>query len=78
MTGGQQHPATGLTIRNEPTKKLILEDLCRVCGADNVDVIDPTNRNEFEELVQKRVAEDKLSVIISRYPCKLIKKEIVG
>ena len=47
MTGGQQHPATGLTIRNEPTKKLILEDVCRACGVDNVDVVDPKNMEEF-------------------------------
>jgi len=72
MTGGQQHPATGLTIRNEPTKKLILEDLCRACGADNVDVIDPKNRAEFDALVEKRINEDALSVIISRHPCKLL------
>jgi indolepyruvate ferredoxin oxidoreductase alpha subunit len=73
MTGGQQHPATGLTIRNEPTKKLILEDLCRACGADNVDVIDPKNRAAFDALVEKRVNENALSVIISRHPCKLLK-----
>ena len=74
MTGGQQHPATGLTIRNEPTKKLILEDLCRSCGVDNVDVIDPQNRAEFDELVQKRINEDALTVIIARHPCQLMKR----
>ena len=74
MTGGQQHPATGLTIRNEPTKKLILEDLCRSCGADNVDVVDPKNLTEFTEIVKKRVNEDALSVIISRHPCQLLKR----
>jgi len=75
MTGGQQNPATGLTIRNEPTKKLILEDICRACGVDNVDVIDPKNRAEFDALVEKRVNENALSVIISRHPCKLLKQE---
>jgi indolepyruvate ferredoxin oxidoreductase alpha subunit len=74
MTGGQQHPATGLTIRNEPTKKLILEDLCRACGADNVDVMDPINHAEFEKLVSDRIKEDALSVIISRHPCQLLKQ----
>jgi len=76
MTGGQQHPATGLTIRNEPTKKLVLEDLCRVCGADNVDVVDPKNMEAFRGILEKRVHEDALSVIISRHPCKLIKKKV--
>ncbi|MGD9110029.1 MAG: thiamine pyrophosphate-dependent enzyme, partial [Phycisphaerales bacterium] len=74
MTGGQQHPATGLTIRNEPTKLLDLEALCKACGADNVDVVDPKNRDEFDELVKKRINADELSVIISRHPCKLIKR----
>ncbi len=74
MTGGQQHPATGLTIRNEPTKQLILEDLCRACGVDNVDVIDPMNVKQFDALLKKRVNEDALSVIISRRPCRLIKR----
>jgi indolepyruvate ferredoxin oxidoreductase alpha subunit len=74
MTGGQQHPATGLTIRNEPTKKLVLEDLCRACGADNVDVVDPKNLEEFRTVLEKRVNEDALSVIISRHPCKLLRR----
>jgi indolepyruvate ferredoxin oxidoreductase alpha subunit len=74
MTGGQQHPATGLTIRNEPTKKLILEDLCKACGADNVDVVDPKDRGVFEAVVKKRIKEDALSVIISRHPCQLLKR----
>ncbi len=74
MTGGQQHPATGLTIRNEPTKQLVLEDICRACGADNVDVIDPMNVKEFEALLRKRVNEDALSVVISRRPCRLLKR----
>jgi indolepyruvate ferredoxin oxidoreductase alpha subunit len=74
MTGGQQHPATGLTIRNEPTKKLVLEDLCRACGADNVDVVDPKNMQEFRTILEKRVNEDALSVIISRHPCRLLKR----
>jgi indolepyruvate ferredoxin oxidoreductase, alpha subunit len=73
MTGGQHHPATGFTIRNEPTRKLILEDLCRSCGVENVDVIDPKDLGAFEELVKRRLDEDKLSVIIARFPCKLIK-----
>ncbi|MEN6428282.1 MAG: thiamine pyrophosphate-dependent enzyme [Phycisphaerales bacterium] len=74
MTGGQQHPATGLTIRNEPTKKLILENLCRACGADNVDVVDPKNMEEFRATLEKRINEDALSVIISRHPCKLLRR----
>jgi indolepyruvate ferredoxin oxidoreductase, alpha subunit len=72
MTGSQPHPATGVTIKGQPTKKLSLEELCKACGADNVDVIDPFDVKAAQELVVARMGEGKLSVIISRYPCKLI------
>ena len=76
MTGGQQHPGTGLTIRNEPTKRLILEDLCRACGADNVDVVDPMDVKAFAAILEKRINEDALSVIVSRHPCRLLKRQV--
>ena len=75
MTGNQPHPATGITIKGEPTKKLILEDICRASGADNVDVVDPFVVGALEELIRKRLNEDALSVIISRYPCRLIEQK---
>lgn len=74
MTGSQPHPATGVTIKGEQTKKLDLAELCRVCGADHVDVIDPFKTAELEALVRSRMAEAALSVIIARSPCKLIDK----
>ena len=75
MTGGQHHPGTGRTIRNEPTKTLDLAALCKSCGADNVDEIDPVgNVKALEELVRKRIDEDALSVIIAKHPCVLKKK----
>lgn len=74
MTGGQNHPATGRTIRNESTKLLDLKALCESCGADFVDVIDPHgNVKELEELVLKRLEADALSVIICKHPCVLLK-----
>jgi indolepyruvate ferredoxin oxidoreductase alpha subunit len=74
MTGNQPHPAVGITIKGEPTKKLILEDLCRVCGADNVDVIKAYDIKALEELIKSRVNADALSVIIVRTPCRLIER----
>ncbi len=72
MTGSQPHPATGVTLRGNPTKKLVLEDVCRACGADHVDVIHPYRLRELEELIGRRINEDALSVIIARAPCRLI------
>lgn len=75
MTGGQNHPATGKTIRDEATKQLSLENICKASGADNVDVVDPKDIRRLDALVKQRLAEKALSVIIARRPCKLIDRE---
>jgi len=72
MTGGQNHPATGRTIRNSETKRLSLEGICRAAGADTVDVIDPHEYEQMDELIGSRLAEDSLAVIIARSPCRLL------
>lgn len=75
MTGSQPHPATGYNIKGEKAKKLILEDLCKACGVENVDVINPHKREELEKIIEKRLKEEKLSVIITRFPCILVAKK---
>ena len=72
MTGNQPHPGTGETIKGKAAKKLVIEDICRAAGADNVEVIDPTRVKEFEQMVKLRLEEEKLTVIIARSPCRLL------
>ncbi len=74
MTGTQNHPATGLTAKDEKTKQLSIEDICRACGADKVDVVDPFDLEGLETIIKTRTSEDVLSVVIARYPCRLIEK----
>ncbi|MBP6920440.1 MAG: indolepyruvate ferredoxin oxidoreductase subunit alpha [Candidatus Omnitrophica bacterium] len=74
MTGSQPHPATGMTAKGTQTKKLILEDLCKACGADHVDVIDPFRISELKALIKQRLNEASLSIIIARSPCRLIER----
>jgi indolepyruvate ferredoxin oxidoreductase alpha subunit len=74
MTGTQPNPATGITLKGKTTKKLILEDVCKACGADTVDVVTPFDNKKLQTLLSQRLAEGKLSVIISRAACRLIEK----
>lgn len=74
MTGGQNHPATGATISGENAPKLILENLVKACGVDNVDILSPYKIQDMEALIDKRLSENALSVIIAREPCRLIEK----
>lgn len=73
MTGGQDNPATGKTITGAPAPKVSIEEICRACGADNVDVIKTSDTKGLTELIQRRLEEDALSVIITRSPCILTK-----
>lgn len=72
MTGGQHHPATGKTITEEAAPKLSLEDICKACGVKTVDVITPFKLRELESLIKDHLAQDSLSVIIAREPCRLV------
>ncbi len=72
MTGGQQNPATGITLQAKSFKKLSLEKICSAAGADSVDVVNAYDTGKMEELLKSRMQEDNLAVIIARYPCKMI------
>ncbi len=74
MTGSQPHPATGITIKGEKTHRLNLEELCKACGAENVDVVNPFEVEAYKKLLEKRLSEDKLSVVIARCPCVFVEK----
>jgi len=76
MTGHQNHPGTGLTIKNEATHTLDLEAICRACGVQNVSVIDPYNLAEVEKAIKERFEADGVSVIIAKRPCILLDKSI--
>ncbi len=73
MTGHQDNPTTGLTIRKEPTKQVDLELLCKAVGIDRVVVADPFDLKNFEKVVKEEVAADEPSVIIAQRPCALLK-----
>ncbi len=73
MTGHQQNPTTGFTIKGEPTKQVDLELICKAVGINRVTVVDPYDIKEFERVVKAETEVDEPSVIISQRPCALLK-----
>ena len=73
MTGHQDNPTTGYTIRKEPTKQVNLITLCKSVGVERVVVADPFDLKTFEQVVKTEVEADEPSVIIAQRPCALLK-----
>ncbi len=73
MTGHQQNPATGLTLKEQPSPAIRIEDLCRASGIARVRVVDPQDMAATEQAIKEELAVNEPSVIISRRPCAMLK-----
>lgn len=73
MTGHQENPGTGYTVKGEETTLIRIEDLVKAIGVKHVYVIDPNNLKEVDDALDKCLALDEPSVIITRWPCVLKK-----
>ena len=74
MTGHQDNPTTGYTIRGEETAQVNLLTLCKSLGIQHVTVADPFDLKGFEKVVREETARDEVSVIIAQRPCALLKR----
>ena len=73
MTGHQQNPATGVTLKGDATAAVSLEKLCEAIGINRVKVVDPYDLSAVEATLKEELAAQEPSVIISRRPCVLLK-----
>jgi len=72
MTGQQQNPASGCTIKGEAAHQIDIEGLCRAIGVKHVFVVNPHEVPETKEVLKKAIALEEPSVVISRAPCVLL------
>ena len=73
MTGHQENPTTGKTIRGEATKQVDLLALCKAVGVNRVRIADPFDVKTFEAVVKEETQAEEPSVIIAQRPCALLK-----
>jgi indolepyruvate ferredoxin oxidoreductase alpha subunit len=73
MTGHQQNPTTGKTLKGDPAAAVSLEKLCAAVGIGRVEVVDPYDLGELERVIRQELSADEPSVIICRRPCALLK-----
>ena len=73
MTGHQDNPTTGYTIRKEVTKQVNLVTLCKSVGVERIAIVDPFDVKQMEAVVKQEIAAEEPSVIIAQRPCALLK-----
>ncbi len=75
MTGHQQNPCTGYTLKGEPVTGIMLENIARAAGVadEHIRIVNPNDLAEVEKVLKEELAASVPSVIIARKPCALLK-----
>lgn len=75
MTGHQDNPLTGKTLKGTVAPNLCLEDICASLGIDRAHIraVDPNDLAALEAVIREETAAPCASVIIARRPCALLK-----
>ncbi|MFO7576728.1 MAG: indolepyruvate ferredoxin oxidoreductase subunit alpha [Pelovirga sp.] len=71
MTGRQENPGSGYTLAGIESPPIDLAALCRVLGVQHVEVLDPYDLAQTEQVLRREMARPELSVVIARRPCML-------
>ena len=78
MTGGQDHPGTGKTLRGEPAPSVDYEALVRAIGVQWVRTVDSYDLAAMYQTLREAIAHRGVSVVISNRPCVLDPMKIKG
>ncbi|MCC8102793.1 MAG: indolepyruvate ferredoxin oxidoreductase subunit alpha [Clostridiales bacterium] len=73
MTGHQDHPATGKTLKGETTYAINIYSLCKAMGIEHVYEVNSFDISELEQVIKREVEREAVSVILAKSPCALLK-----
>ncbi len=73
MTGHQHNPTTGFDIKGQPTPVVSIEEVCKAVGVKRVEIADPGDLKNLENVIKAELAADEVSVVVVRRPCVLLK-----
>ncbi len=74
MTGHQDNPSTGRTIKGEEAPILDLVALVKAVGINNIHALDPFDLEASRRILRDELEKEEPSVIIFRRPCALLDK----
>ncbi len=73
MTGHQENPGTGYTLKGEKAPIIEIAPLVRAIGIENIYQVNPNNLKEVREALNGASVFEGPSVIITKWPCALKK-----
>ena len=76
MTGRQDNPSSGFTLAGSPSKQVDLELLCRSVGIEHVRCVNPWDLEATRQALQEEMEREAPSVVITKAPCILIKRDV--
>lgn len=71
MTGGQEHPGSGVTLQGEPTINVDYHKICEALGVKHIFTPDAYNYDEVIATIQEAIKLQEPSVILTNRPCML-------
>jgi indolepyruvate ferredoxin oxidoreductase alpha subunit len=76
MTGHQEHPGSGLTLKRQPTVRVSIEAICRAAGVDKVIKVDSYDIKKTISALKEIMQTDASAVIIADAPCVIRERKI--
>ncbi|KAF5083942.1 hypothetical protein DSECCO2_83030 [anaerobic digester metagenome] len=73
MTGGQPNPGLPVDGMGYKAPEVSIENLVQAAGVKFLETINPLNVKKSQETFEKALEYDGVAVVVSRYPCMLIK-----
>ncbi len=73
MTGGQPHPGLPVDGMGLEAPEISIPAIVKACGVEFVEILNPLNVSKSQQIFEKALQFDGVAVVISQYPCMLIK-----
>ena len=78
MTGGQDHPGTGKTLRGEETHSVSYAEVCKAVGVKSLKEVDSYDLGVLYQAIREATEYKGVSVVIANRPCVLDPVKIKG
>jgi indolepyruvate ferredoxin oxidoreductase alpha subunit len=75
MTGHQDNPGTGKTLRGEPAPELDFEAVAQAVGVEHVVTVDPLDLEATEKVVREAMSFAGPAVVVARRACVLVDRD---